>query len=181
MTSAIASLIWKMHTVWVSSLKSSPVRPYSISIEQLNRPENDTDKTKDTYHSIMDDNDSIAYLRAKTINALTLQCAETFAENNERILQGTFNNTLIDRIEEDCPALEAVMALSKKKIYNHTSVVEIEITGFHIMSHLLGLFIPAVLRKQLKGTDRMVRQLIPYQFTEYEETDSAYLKCLLCC
>ena len=46
------------------------------------------------------------------------------------------------------------------------------------MSHLLSLFVPAVLRKHKKGTDKMALRLIPFQFTEYEITDRPYLKAL---
>ena len=68
--------------------------------------------------------------------------------------------------------------MSKSEIYNHHSVIEIEITGYHVMSHLLNLFVPAVLRSKPRGTDRMALNLIPYQFTEYQITESPYLKAL---
>ncbi len=147
-------------------------------IAHLNRPEDNLTKIKNTFHHIMDDNDSIAYLRAKCINALTLSSADVFIANQETILAGTFNNTLIDSIEEDCPALKELMKLSIERIYHHHSVVEIEITGYHVMSHLLRLFVPAVLRDTPQGTDRMALSLVPLQFREFEITEDPYLKVL---
>ena len=143
-------------------------------LEQLNKAE--TNKIHSTYESISDANDSIAYLRAKSINLLTERSAQIFIDNKDQILSGTYVNTLIDQIEESTPALDDLMLLSIKEIYRHHSVIEIEITGYHVMSHLLSLFVPAVLRQKNVGTDRMALNLIPYQFTEYEETTSPYLK-----
>lgn len=143
-------------------------------IENLNRPEDDAVKVKDTYTKILDDNDSIAYLRAKCINALTLESADVFKSNLDAIISGNFNDTLIDNIETRCGALKDVINLSIDKIYNHHSVIEIEITGYHVMSHLLKMFVPAVLRKQKVGTDRMALRLIPLQFREFETSDSPY-------
>lgn len=131
-----------------------------------------------TYSEIRDANDSIAYLRAKTINALTELSATTFINHKEEILNGTYNDTLIDEIEKRAPSLKEVATLSVNEIYRHHSVVEIEITGYHVMSHLLSLFVPAVLRKNKKGTDKMALRLIPFQFTEYEIADRPYLKAL---
>ena len=145
-------------------------------LEQLNKSE--SDKIHTTYKTIRDANDSIAYLRAKTINLLTELSAQCFIDNKDDILAGTYVNTLIDQIEESTPALADLVSLSIKEIYRHHSVIEIEITGYHVMSHLLSLFVPAVLREQKVGTDRMALNLIPYQFTEYEKTDSSYLKAM---
>ncbi len=145
-------------------------------IDQIDRPEDDMVKIKDTFSKILDDNDSIAYLRAKCINALTLESAAVFAEHSDQIINGTYDSTLVDSIESRCPALSEVMDISISKIYSHHSVVEIEITGYHVMSHLLKLFVPAVLRKTPEGTDRMALSLIPLQFREFEMTEDPYLK-----
>ncbi|MFT6809567.1 MAG: dGTPase [Saprospiraceae bacterium] len=147
-------------------------------IRDLNRPNDNIDQINSNYNAILDANDSISYLRAKTINSLTNAAAETFLNHQEEILKGTWDHTLIDFIEESSPALSDIMTLSRKEIYNHHSVIEIEITGFHVMSHLLNLFVPAVLRKRKQGTDRMALRLIPYQFTEYEITERPYLQVL---
>jgi len=151
-------------------------RAFLNIIDQVDRPEDDIEKIKDTFSKVLDDNDSIAYLRAKCINALTLESAAVFAAHSDDIIKGTYSSTLIDSIEENCQALADIIDLSVAKIYSHHSVVEIEITGYHVMSHLLKLFVPAVLRKKSKGTDRMALSLIPLQFREFETTDDPYLK-----
>ena len=115
-------------------------------------------------------------MRAKTINALTLQAAEVFLDNKENILAGTFNNALIDHIEGQCGALKEVKVISKNEIYNHTIVMQIEIAGYNVMSDLLQLFIPALIRNKPSHKDQKILNLFPDQFTEYKETDSKYLR-----
>jgi dGTPase len=147
-------------------------------IEQLGREEDDPGRILDIYSKIRDDNDSISYLRAKVINALTLEASDVFTTQNQQILRGAFDDSLIGYIESSCSALKEVIDLSVKKIYNHHSVVEIEITGFHVMSKLLELFVPAVLRNRKIGTDEKALQLIPEQFREYEVHEDPYRKVL---
>lgn len=147
-------------------------------LSDILKDDSETSKIHKIFKTIRDANDSIAYLRAKAINSLTNEAANTFIAHKQQILDGQYNNTLVDQIESDAPSLKDVMTLSIAEIYNHHSVVEIEITGFHVMSHLLSLFVPAVLRSKRIGTDRMAIRLIPYQFTEFEETDRPYRKVL---
>lgn len=145
-------------------------------IKEIGRPEDNVESIKDTFLKIMDDNDSIAYLRAKCISALIYDCADIFKSNKASILAGTYASTLLDDIEARCPILSTIGKLSRDKIYNHHSVIEIEITGYHVMSHLLELFVPAVLRSTPEGTDRMALGLMPLQFKEYEVMEEPYRK-----
>jgi dGTPase len=46
------------------------------------------------------------------------------------------------------------------------------------MSELLQLFIPALLKEKPSHKETKVLRLLPYQFTEFEETDSQYHKVL---
>ena len=142
----------------------------------INRKEENLDRIYGNYKAIGDINEGIAYLRAKTINALTMQAAEVFLDNKEKILSGTFNNALIDHIEEQCGALKEVKVISKNEIYNHPIVMQIEIAGYNVMSDLLQLFIPALIRNKPTHKDLKILNLFPDQFTEYKEADSKYLR-----
>ena len=46
------------------------------------------------------------------------------------------------------------------------------------MSELLSLFIPALLKEQASHKEAKILKLFPYQFTEFEQTDSKYEKVL---
>jgi dGTPase len=54
--------------------------------------------------------------------------------------------------------------------------MQIEIAGYNVLSELLELFIPALLSENPSHKQQMVLKLFPYQFTEFMQTDSGYLK-----
>jgi dGTPase len=133
-------------------------------------------RTVEIYNKIEDANEKISFLRARVINLLTTKAADVFYENRDEILQGSFNDTLLDNIERNCGALKEVMKISNEKIYNHDTVLEIEIAGYNVMSELLSLFVPALLKQQPDHKDQKVLKLFPVQFREFETTESPYLK-----
>ena len=90
------------------------------------------------------------------------------------ILGGTFNDTLLDNIESSTGAFGALLQLSVDKIYNHESVLEIEIAGYNVMSELLGLFVPAVLKSKPDHKDEKIRKLVPIQYNDFGEDTTAY-------
>jgi len=145
-------------------------------IRSVNRSEEDLDKIRGHFKSIEDTNESIAYLRAKVINVLTLQAADIFIDQRSAILHGNFNDALVDFIEANSGALKAVKKISREEIYNHSIVMQIEIAGYNVMSELLQLFIPALVREKPSHKDEKILNLFPYQFTEYKEATSKYLR-----
>ncbi|HZH02015.1 MAG TPA: deoxyguanosinetriphosphate triphosphohydrolase, partial [Flavisolibacter sp.] len=147
-------------------------------IRRINRKEENPDKILGYYNDINDTNEAIAFLRAKVINILANQAADVFMENQKSILEGSFNDTLLDNIQNACGALKTVQDISYNRIYNHDTVLQIEIAGYNVMSELLQLFIPALLKEKPSHKETKVLRLLPYQFTEFEETDSQYHKVL---
>ncbi len=116
--------------------------------------------------SMTDRNDKIAYLRAKSIHALTMQAIEVYKTNFESILKGNFNISLFDQIKNRCEALQQITAFSYQNIYNHRSVVEIENAGYNVMYQLLSHFVPPILLDDAEKTksDKKALKLIPSQF-----------------
>jgi dGTPase len=147
-------------------------------INSLNAEGENEAKTLDIYGRIEDLNEKISYLRAKAINLLTLKAAEVFWENRNSILNGSFNDTLLDNIENTCGAFKEVMKISNDKIYNHDTVLEIEIAGYNVMSELLTLFVPALLKQRPDHKDLKILKLFPLQFREFENTTLPYEKIL---
>ena len=127
---------------------------------------------------IGDQNEKISYLRSKVINGLTVKAAEVFWNNRQQILAGDFNDTLLGNIENSTNALAEVMRISNEKIYNHDTVLEVEIAGYNVMAELLHLFVPALLKTKPDHKDEKILKLFPLQFTEFRETNSAYEKVL---
>jgi dGTPase len=134
----------------------------------------DITKVKKTLKTISDKNEQISYLRAKCINRLTLESTELFINNSDRIIKGEYDTGLVDEITEQNPFLKTIQKISIDEIYNHDSVLQLEIAGYEIMSGLLKLFVPAVLRHKPNLKDSKVLGLLPKQFEP--NNTSAYNK-----
>ncbi len=144
-------------------------------IEEIDNPADDFTKIQLTYSSIGDDNEAISYLRAKAINTLTLECSRIFLENEEAIIHSDFNASLFSKIESTTQSLAHIEEMSLHQIYRHPKVLEIEVAGFNVMSGLLEMYLPAVLKEFKSPVDRTMVSLIPSQFRPKEE-DAPYLK-----
>jgi dGTPase len=120
-----------------------------------------------------DEKQKLSLLRAMLINLLTQKCSEAFMAHEEALLAGKMNKSLIDLIDQkSIDLLSKIDEVSIEKIYNHKSVVEIEIAGFHVIGGLLKEFIGAILEpKSLKS--KKMKKLIPQQF-EINETQGLY-------
>jgi dGTPase len=113
---------------------------------------------------IKDDKQKLSLLRAMLINLLTNRCAEAFMDSEEQLLNGHLNESLIGMIDEKSIRLvKKIDEVSIQKIYNHKSVVEIEIAGFHVIGGLLKEFVGAVIDRNPAKSRKLLR-LVPEQF-----------------
>ncbi len=78
-------------------------------------------------------------LRAMAIGRLIDQCVEVFLENEEKLLEGSFDQSLTDIIEAT-PVLEDIIRVSIEKIYRSPNVLKTEIAGFEVLPGLLEAF-----------------------------------------
>lgn len=121
-----------------------------------------------------DDDAKITLMRAKSISTLIWQCSNVFYQEQESILNGDFNISLMDAIEAPfLSVMKEIEKISIKKIYNYSSVVQIEVAGYQVMGGLLEEFIPAYLQNESKYHQKLV-ELIPKQFLT--EKDDVYSK-----
>ena len=114
------------------------------------------ERVKEVCQLVSDENEQIAYLRATIIGLLIKECTQVFVENEEAILEGTFEGALIKHISN--PLSEAYKQCSKvavEKIYRSRDVLDIELAGFHVISTLLELMIDAV-----QSPDKAYSQLL---------------------
>ncbi|TAJ15147.1 deoxyguanosinetriphosphate triphosphohydrolase [Marinilabiliaceae bacterium JC017] len=139
---------------------------------------NDLKRINEVFGEVSDRNEQIAFLRAKVIGLLVNACTDTFIEQHDAILQGTFKGSLIDSLTGTAQtAMNRCINTAIDRIYKHPSVVEIEIAGFKILGTLLHEFIHAVLEPELYYS-RMLLPFIPEQFivsesaTVYEKIQS---------
>lgn len=162
------------HRIGILS-KGRVAEAFLTVIEGVADPADDMLRINKTYASIGDHNESIAYLRSKCINTLTNACANVFLQNESNILAADFNSSLIGELESKTTALGNIEQISLDEIYRHPKVLEIEIAGFNVMSGLLQMYVPAVLRDFKNPIDKTLVRLIPNQFKP-SDGQSAYLK-----
>lgn len=155
------------HRVGILSYKE--VSDDFLSILKCNSNQQQMERVNKRLTEIADDNEKLGYLRAKCINALTEQSAKAFTDNIPAILKGEFNKSLFGVVKENCTILKAIQKTSTERIYNHRTVVEIEIAGYNVMSELLDLLIPATIKKKPSKKDEKALLLIPNQFKHTQE------------
>ena len=125
----------------------------------------DINSTKATLGKLLDANERISYLRAKSIGALIRRACESYEENFEAVLDGTHTEGLFDMIRKESVALQDILKISIKKIYNNRSVIQIENAGYNVMYELLSHFVQPTLKADRLKADKMALKLLPIQFT----------------
>jgi len=125
-------------------------------------------KKEEVFKEVTDINEQVAYLRASVISKLIQETAQVFIQNHEQILDGAFQQSLIKAMAgKPKQAFEACQRLAVRDIYNHRSVVKIELTGFNVLGTLLDEFITAIFNP---GSDysKKVLSILPSQFSVEE-------------
>lgn len=102
--------------------------------------------------------EKIGYLRALAIGDLMDECATLFLNNEEGILNGSFDTALAD-VCPSAAALSDIIKVSVKKIYRAHSVVEIEAAGHEVLPGLLEEFIKAGVHRLEKQESRKYSNL----------------------
>jgi dGTPase len=143
-------------------------------ISDIDRPEIDLKKIKSRMAQLKDNNEIVAYLRAKLINSLVLECRDTFIKYKDEILAGTWNSTLIDHLETSSSGLKYANDVSINLIYNHRSVIEVELAAFNVLSELLYLFVFPKLKPKLNHIEEKTMSLIPPQFIPTQKDARPY-------
>ena len=117
----------------------------AIGLYLLFLNEKQKNRVEEVFSFVSDGNEQIAYLRATVIGILVKECTRVFIENEEEILEGTFEGTLIKRINPCLSdAYNQCSNIAFEKIYRSRDVLDIELAGFHVISTLLELMIDAV-------------------------------------
>ena len=112
---------------------------------QLFLSEKQKARVDEVFRLVSDENEQIAYLRATVIGILVKECTKVFMENENSILEGTFEGALIKHINAPLnEAYKRCTQIAVEKIYRSRDVLDIELAGFHVISTLLELMIDAV-------------------------------------
>ena len=90
---------------------------------------------------VADNNEKIVYLRACVIGKLENECVKVFTDNEEQILSGDFQGSLIDHISPlQHEAYLHCSDLSFSRIYKSRPVLDVELSGYQIIQTLAALY-----------------------------------------
>lgn len=129
--------------------------------------------------NIQDIDSRVSLLRAKAISTLIQRCSDKFFQVEEQILNGGIQSSLIDLLDDGLKeAMKAIQRVSVDKIYNASSVVQIEVAGYKVMSGLLEEFVPAYLRQSSAYDEKLVA-LIPNQYRGEAFNDYSKIRSVL--
>jgi dGTPase len=132
------------------------------------------DKVEQTLQKINDDNQKVQFLRAKLINHLINRMRDAFIDNETILLEGRLDRSLIDCLPaRELDLIKRIDAYSIEHIYNHRSVVEIEIAGYTVIGGMLGAFFGAIMDPASPKSKKLL-QLISSQFVITGKPDHLY-------
>ena len=151
------------------------------ALEYLIKLVKDSINTK-KYNALKYKEDRLSYLRALAINTLIKDAIDIFVANEEAILEGTFNVSLMDKSKYEAQITD-IISLSVKQIYQSQEVLEKEIAGYKIISDILEVYITALVRAKegnASNYDNLMLRTLP-EF--YQRTDISLYQILLnaCC
>lgn len=93
---------------------------------------------------------------------MVCQVVEEFVSNLEQLLEGTYDSSLTDGIES-AQDLTEVSEVSKKFIYSHDTILQIEAAGFQVIPGLLDMFLSA-LRSPERSSSKKILELLPDEY-----------------
>lgn len=138
-----------------------------------------TNSIHSNFKVVTDSNEQVAYLRSVVINQLVQASAQVFIQHHDDIMNGIFDGSLIQHLSSHLiDALDVCRKFSVKEIYNHRSVVEVELTGFNVLRALLAEFVPAALNYET-AYNRKLMALVPQQFRYNEEDEYSKVQSIL--
>ena len=133
------------------------------------------------YHSLGLMKDRLSYLRALAINTLINEAIEIFLDNEDKIMKGEFDRSLLDRCKYEAQMNDIIM-ISINKIYRSKDVVEKEVAGYKIIADLLDVFVTALNNDQDANPtnyDKLLLNLLPQEFKV--KSNSVYTRIMAIC
>lgn len=117
-----------------------------------------------TLSYVTDINEQIAYLRAAVIGLLVEACSVIFLDNEDNILNGNFNGSLIKMLPQQYKsAFNNCSQYAAENIYRSKDVLDVELAGYRIIGILLDSFIKAV-KNPHHSYSKLLLDRIPEQY-----------------
>lgn len=126
---------------------------------------------RDVMSHVADPNEKIVYLRSCVVGLLVQECAKTFVEHEDEIMEGRFEGSLIDNISSlPREGYKRCSDLAFKKLYRASYVVDVDLAGSRIITLLLDKLTQAVL-----NPDSYYSQLLLNKFPQQYDVHASSL------
>ncbi len=160
-------------------LSTDFVKELYLSFFDQQKNSADINKISKTLKEVTDTNEQISFLRALVINKLISDCSKAFSDHYDQILNGESIPSLIDCIDSSTlSAMKKVKAISIEQIYNHRTVIEIELSGYRIIGILLDNFCKAIINPDNAYNSKVLR-LLPEQYQSNDGSNYQKLMSIL--
>lgn len=108
---------------------------------------------------VTDENEKVVYMRACAVGCLEHECVQAFVDNETAILAGTFEGSLIGTISPvPRDAYKRCTKVSKAKIYQSKPVLDVELSGYHIMETLMHDLIGAAVHPEKYHSKQLIHR-----------------------
>ena len=108
---------------------------------------------------VTDENEKVVYMRACAVGCLEHECVQAFVDNEAAILAGTFEGSLIGAISPVTrDAYKRCTKVSKAKIYQSKPVLDVELSGYHIMETLMHDLIGAAVHPEKYHSKQLIHR-----------------------
>jgi dGTPase len=132
------------------------------------------------YHRLTLTKDRLGYLRSLAIGTLISEAARIFIENEEAILNGAFEDALLDRSRYTAQ-INDIISESVLRIYQSKEVTDKEIAGYTILSTLLDSFTTACEHHYAGTASHYDNLLLKSMEFPLPEIATPYEYAMLCC
>ena len=142
------------------------------TIELLTGLFNDDRKAhmREVMENVADPNEKIVYLRSCVVGLLVQECAKTFVEHEDEIMEGRFEGSLIDNISPlPKQGYKHCSDLAFKKLYRASYVVDVDLAGIRIINLLLDKLTQAVLNPESNYSQLLLNKF-PQQYDVHATT-----------
>ena len=125
---------------------------------------------REVMENVADPNEKIVYLRSCVVGLLVQECAKTFVEHEDEIMEGRFNGSLIDNISPlPKEGYKRCSDLAFKKLYRAGYVVDVDLAGIRIINLLLDKLTQAVLHPETNYSQLLLNKF-PQQYDVHATT-----------
>ncbi len=115
--------------------------------------------------TVTDRHEQVAYMRTLVVGRLIDCATNIFVDNEEEILNGSFTGSLLDHLSGRVgDAMKHISRTAIERIYHHTTVAQVELSGFAIIGTLLDKFISALVSPHSYFSS-LVLPFIPEQYS----------------